>query len=68
MNETTNLDRVSPKAEARSNRYSGRIEKLLDGFEPSFEFSRPAAAAGSRVRRARAPHPARGGASPGTMR
>ena len=41
MNETTNLDRVSPKAEARSNRYSGRIEKLLDGFEPSFEFSAP---------------------------
>ena len=41
MNETTNLDRISPKAEAPSDRYSGRIERLLDGFEPSFEFIAP---------------------------
>lgn len=39
MNETAQLDRR--KSETASNRYSGRIERLLDGFEPSFEFIAP---------------------------
>ena len=39
MNETAQLDRR--KGDTVSNRYSGRIERLLDGFEPSFEFIAP---------------------------
>lgn len=38
MSERTPIDGQS---RLLGNRYSGRIEKLLDGFEPSFEFKAP---------------------------
>lgn len=56
MNETANIERRTT-ASTGANRYSGRIERLLDGFEPSFEFKAPkplpASEFAERVRRIR---------------
>ncbi len=41
MNELAKPNRLGAQARPVGNRFSGRIEKLLDGFEPSFEFVPP---------------------------
>jgi Xaa-Pro aminopeptidase len=57
MHESATRDRVSARAEPSPDRFSGRIERLLEGFEPSFEFTAPlplpAAEFAERVRRIR---------------
>lgn len=41
MNELAKLNHLGTQAKPLGSRYSGRIEKLLDGFEPTFEFKAP---------------------------
>src|SRR5262245_58254837 len=41
MNVSAKLERVSTRAEPLPDPFSGRIERLLEGFEPSFEFTAP---------------------------
>jgi len=41
MHELATLNRRGTQARPLDKQYSGRIEKLLDGFEPSFEFKPP---------------------------
>jgi Xaa-Pro aminopeptidase len=41
MSELVKLNRLEGHSRPVGNRYSGRIEKLLEGFEPSFEFKPP---------------------------
>ena len=57
MHESATRDRVSARAEPSPDRFSGRIERLLEGFEPSFEFTAPlplpAAEFAERLRRIR---------------
>lgn len=41
MNELAKVHRPGVQTRPAGNRYSGRIEKLLEGFEPSFDFVPP---------------------------